>query len=125
MMRPTRRRARRGLTLVELLVAVVVMGVGVLGLAGTASYVAVQMGGGGQRTVAAAVGQQVFDSLLSVDCHALVSGTDSTRNVRVTWLVADSGKTRWIRQRVRFRHRKGKSSVVDSTAAYSSMVACP
>ena len=39
--------ARRGFTLIEMIIAIIVMSIGIMGLAGTASYVAQQMGGGG------------------------------------------------------------------------------
>lgn len=124
-MSPARRRAhaahrrRRGISLVEVMTAVTVLGIGVLGLAGTASVVALQMGGGGQRTAAAGVAQQKYDSLSAVACTSLVSSTDSVRNVRVTWTVADSGFSRWVRQTVRFRTRRGYR-----TLTYDSMIPC-
>ena len=59
-MNATRRRrrhggARRGFTLIEMIIAIIVMSIGIMGLAGTATYVATQMGGGAAQTVAAAM----------------------------------------------------------------------
>ena len=50
-----RRRPRRGFTLIEVIIAIIVMSVGIMGLAGTAGYVATQMGGGNAQTIAAAM----------------------------------------------------------------------
>ena len=101
------------------MVAVIVMGVGLLGLAGTASYVAMQIGGGQERTVAASVAQQVYDSLAARRCDLLAAGSDSIRQVRVWWDVIDSGAVIYVRQSVRFKTRRGYK-----TTSYSSMLAC-
>jgi len=46
-----RRRSQSGFTVVEVLVAIVIMALGVLGLAGTASSVSRLIGGGAQQTL--------------------------------------------------------------------------
>jgi type IV pilus assembly protein PilV len=86
-------RSRRGLTLIEVIIAIIVMSIGVMGLAGTASYVAQQMGGGNAQTIAAALATKVADSLSARRCAALVSGTQTKRGVTVKWTVADSSRT--------------------------------
>ena len=113
------RRDRRGFTLVEMIIAIIIMAVGVMGLAGTASYVAIQMGGGAMQTVAAGVAQTVTDSLSSRRCAQLVNGTDSTRGVRTTWTITDSTRARWVQQSVRYTTRRGVK-----TANYVAAVPC-
>jgi hypothetical protein len=42
---------------------------------------------------------------------AVVNGTDSSQGVRLTWTVADSGRTKWVSQAVRFRTKTGVKTV--------------
>ena len=77
--------ARRGFTLIELMVAIVIMVTGVLGLAGTAAMVSRMVGGAGQQTVAASVASSRFEMLRSVPCSQIVSGTATTRNMNEKW----------------------------------------
>jgi prepilin-type N-terminal cleavage/methylation domain-containing protein len=102
---------RRGFTIVEMIVAIIILGIGIMGLAGTASYVAIQMGGAAKQTIAAGMAQTNTDSLSARRCAAVVNGTDSSQGVRVTWTVADSGKTKWVSQAVRFRTKTGVKTV--------------
>lgn len=65
------RRARGGFTLVELVVAIVILTIGVLGLASTAAVVMRQINGGAQQARAANVAQERFEALRVVDCATL------------------------------------------------------
>lgn len=115
------RRARRGLTLIEMLIAIIVMAIGIMGLAGTASYVAQQMGGGNMQTIAAALATRVSDSLSARRCSALVSGTTTTRGVTVTWTVSDSSRTKWVAERVQYKPKRGSTKTFNST----TVIQCP
>jgi Tfp pilus assembly protein PilV len=109
------------MSIIEVMVAVTVMGVGVLGLASTASYVALQMGGGGVATVASTVGQQVYDSLAATPCANLTGGTVTKRRVRVTWTVADSTvRFKYISESVQYPVRKGGTRTVN----YTNLIPC-
>src|SRR3982751_3694067 len=89
-----RRGARAGFTLIEMIIAIIVMSIGIMGLAGTATYVATQMGGGAAQTVAAAMASRVSDSLSARRCSALVSGSQTRRGVAMSWVVSDSSRTK-------------------------------
>ncbi len=78
---------RGGFTLVELIVAIMILVVGVLGLASTAAVVSRMIGSGGYQTVAANVAQTRFEKLRSARCGALASGTATTRKVTEAWRV--------------------------------------
>ena len=86
---------RRGLTLVEVIVAIILLAVGLLAMAKLAASAAIAVRGGGTQVVAAAIAQSRFDSLMSVPCvnlavgGARTSGTSLTRGVRETWVVTD------------------------------------
>lgn len=113
--------ARRGFTLVEVIIAIIVIAIGVMGLAGTASYVAIQMGGANAQTIAATMATKVADSLSARRCSGLVGGTQTRRGVTVTWTVEDSSRTRWVRQTVQYRPKRGPMK----TANYLAVVQCP
>ena len=87
--------ARRGLTLVEVVVAIILLSVGLLALAKLAASAAIAVRGGGTQVVAAAVAQSRFDSLMSVPCAGLAAGGNRTtgtslvRGVRESWSVTD------------------------------------
>jgi prepilin-type N-terminal cleavage/methylation domain-containing protein len=116
-----RLRSRRGLTLIEMMIAVIVMAIGVMGLAGTASYVTQQMGGGNMQTIAAGLSTKVADSLSARRCSSLVSGSQTNRGVTVSWTVADSTRTRWVRQTVQYKPKRGDTKTVN----YVLVVQCP
>ena len=64
-------RERRGFSLVELVVAIVILTIGVLGLASTAAVVMRQINGGAQQARAANVAQERFETLRSLECATL------------------------------------------------------
>jgi prepilin-type N-terminal cleavage/methylation domain-containing protein len=113
------RRARRGFTLIEVIIAIIVMSIGIMGLAGTASYVAIQMGGGNAQTIAASIATKVSDSLSARRCAALVDGSQTKRGVTVSWAVADSGRTKWVSEQLQYRTRRGPR-----TLNYVTVIQC-
>jgi prepilin-type N-terminal cleavage/methylation domain-containing protein len=113
-------RARRGFTLIEMIIAVIVMSIGVMGLAGTAGYVATQMGGGNAQTLAAAMATRISDSLAARRCAAVVDGSVTRRGVTMTWTVSDSVRTKWVAQQVQYRPRRGTTK----TLAYVMVIQC-
>ena len=87
-----KRRVRRGVTLVEILVAIIMVVVAFGGAMGTAGAVARQMGGGSRQTIAATLAQARLDSLASLSCAQLtngLTGTSTTRGVKEVWTVTD------------------------------------
>lgn len=90
---------RRGVTLVEVLVAVILITVALGGALSSAGAVAQQMGGGIRQTVAASLAQARLDSLASLSCAQLVdglTGSSITRGVSETWKVADGRNTKTL-----------------------------
>ena len=87
-----RLRNRAGVSLVEILVASLVLSVGLLGVVGTSRNIADQMGGGIRQTVASNIAQARMDSLASISCSALAAvstGTATTRGIKESWTVTD------------------------------------
>ena len=115
------RRPRRGFTLIEMIIAIIVMSIGVMGLASTAGYVAQQMGSGNMQTVAAALSSKVADSLSSRKCTSLVAGTQTKRGVTVAWTVTTATRTRTVDQTVTYKPKRGSTKTIN----YRMVVQCP
>jgi prepilin-type N-terminal cleavage/methylation domain-containing protein len=85
---------RDGFTLIELVVAIMILVVGVLGLAGTAGAVSRMVGGAAQQTIAANVAASRFETLRSLPCSQVVANTATTRNMAEKWTVTtDAGSS--------------------------------
>jgi len=113
-------RPRRGFTVIEMIIAIIVMAIGVMGLAGTARYVAMQMGNGRSQTIAATFATKVADSLSARRCSSIVGGTQTKRGVTITWTVADSTKTKWVTESVQYKTKSGAKTV-----NYLTVIQCP
>ena len=100
---------RRGISLVEILVAIVMITVAVGGLVGSAAAVASEMGGGVRQTVAASVAQARLDSLTSLSCTQLAggaaTGNSTTRGVTESWTVTDGRNIKTIAVRITILRR--------------------
>ena len=118
-------RARRGMSLVELLVAVMVLTIALLGLAGMSGTVSRQLGAGSRQTAAAMVVQSRLDSLASIapctaiiaDGAAPISGTATTRGVTERWRISDGDNVIRIVDSVTFRGRS-------RPLVYESLIPC-
>jgi Tfp pilus assembly protein PilV len=69
------------------MVAVVIMTVGVLGLASTAALVSRLIGGAAQQTIAANVAESRFEQLRSMQCGSIKSDSAITRGIIESWTV--------------------------------------
>lgn len=119
-LRRERRRTRRGTTLVEILIAAVMLMVGVMGLLGASSSVSQQMGAGRRQMVAASIAQRRLDSLQSLPCTTLSaagSGGGTSSGISESWTVTGSGATRTIQLSLTVPR-------VNRTYRYSTTVPC-
>ena len=94
-------RARSGFTIVEVLVAVMILGVGVVALAGSSAMVTRMIGRGKVDTRAAQLATQRVEALrllaysTTPRCTALANGGPVvTSNVTIAWTVAVNGAGR-------------------------------
>lgn len=115
-------KARAGMSLVEMIVAIVLLGVGLLAMAALSVVLNAQTRGARTQQVAAMVVQSRLDSLASISCTSLatsgtVSGTTITRGVTEKWSIADGNDTKIIRDTVTFAGRK-------KPIAYLSIIPC-
>ena len=71
--------ARKGFSLIELMVAIMMLTVGLLGLAATTAVSTQMIGAGGRHTLAASVAQSRFETMQRGPCAALTAGSSYTR----------------------------------------------
>lgn len=110
------------MTLVELIVAIMLLGVAFLGLAALSLKVNAQQRDSGTQQLAALVVQSRFDSLASIHCQALapsgsVSGTTVTRGITEKWMITDGNDIKVISDTVTFAPRK-------NPLVYISVIPC-
>jgi len=111
---------RGGFSLVELVVATMIMSIGVLGLVSTSAVVSRMMGNAAQQTRAAAIAQTRFERLRSLRCNLLASGSSTTTGFTERWAVAQqSGGLYDVVDTVSYRSVRGNRS-----HAYRSVVRC-
>lgn len=106
-----KRSSRAGFTIVEVLIAIVMLSIGVLALASSSGSITRMMHFGRMKTDATAIGQSVLDSLryraqaTSPKCTNVVTGSQSTapkRGYTTNWTVTTSGNTRVVVVAVRY-----------------------
>lgn len=93
---PETRRRRRGISLVEVLIACVLLTVAVLGLVSVATGVSRQTGNSRRQVIAASMAQARLDSLRSLSCASMSSGARTRQGITEEWTVSGSGATRDI-----------------------------
>jgi prepilin-type N-terminal cleavage/methylation domain-containing protein len=83
-----------GFTLPEVLLAVLLFSVGILGAASTATFIAGQIGDARRLVAAAHFASTELDSLRALPCAAVVPGSATTRGTSLTWSVSASPRAR-------------------------------
>jgi Tfp pilus assembly protein PilV len=73
------------------MIAIVVLSIGVLGLAGTSAMVSRMIGGAAQQTIAANVAAGRFEKMRSLQCSSIASGTATLRGTTEKWTVSNAG----------------------------------
>ena len=103
------RRARRGVTLVELIVAMTILSVGLLAIVGTSARIARGLCESRSDNLAAMAAQSRFELLTGTACTSLTLGSiteETTRGVTERYVVTDAGNnTRSIIDSVSWKTR--------------------
>lgn len=106
-------RVRRGFTIIEVLVAIILLAVGLVSLAALGPATMKLAAGGSLQTAATAAAEARFDSLASIPCVNLANGTTTQgsgtpgRRIREHWVVTDGNNvkrlldTLWLPGRTR------------------------
>src|SRR5919108_3274220 len=84
-------RPHHGFTLLEVLVALVILGIGILGLASSAALVSRLVGDGSRLTLAATVATARVEHLRVLGCNGAAAGSTVTRGIEEQWTVAPLG----------------------------------
>lgn len=118
---PRWRSVRSGFTLVELIVAMLMLTIGLLGLAGVGAVVLKQMKGGTYQTIAASIAQSRFEQFEGDPCASIVSGTATVRGMTETWTTSAVGlRAKTVRDTVTFTATTGTTKKV----GIHTVVAC-
>lgn len=86
------RRATAGFTLIEVVVAIVVLSIGVLALAASAAATVRSMADGARTSGIARAAESARERAYATVCAA-AAGTDSAAGARVTWTATPAGAT--------------------------------
>ena len=115
----TGKTARRGVTLVELLVAMTILTVGLLAIVGVSGGVARSLGESRSDNLAAIAAESRFEKLAGTACSSLTLNTPTTattRNVTEKFFVTDAGNnTRSVIDSVSWTTRRGTRRLVFTT----------
>lgn len=98
--------ARTGFTLIEVMIAVVVLTVGALALAGSSAVTVRRMSENERRATAAGVARNRAESAHAYSC-GLPSGIDQWLSVRSEWWTSAGAYSADIRQKVSYLTRTG------------------
>jgi prepilin-type N-terminal cleavage/methylation domain-containing protein len=115
------RRGRGGFTLIELMIAIMVMAIGILGMAGTAAVVMKQIGSGAQMSAAAQVAAARVEWLHTVPCNTIRDSSTVTRGVQEGWAITDTARAKIVVDSVRYYSR---SSYGYKTQKYRTVIPC-
>jgi len=112
----------RGFSLVEVIIAMVILTVGILGLAASTSAITRMTAEGGRSGSAARVAQTRFEGLRAaaiVNCATVVAGTASGSRYAERWSVTTSGYVRVVTDSVSYN--TGRAT---RYAVYSTNISC-
>lgn len=103
----------RGFTVIEVVMAIVILSIAVLGMVGTSGLVSRMVGQGKRNTRAGIVASQRMEILrqsalsTSPHCTALASGSATTNSVNETWTISGAGRSRKIQIIVQYQTTRG------------------
>ncbi len=121
--RPRVSRARRGVTLIELLIAMSILSVGLMAIAGVSGSITRSLGESRNETLAATAAMARFEKIAGSQCASLTLGTTTevtSRNVKERYMITDEGNnTRRIIDTVSWITRRGTR-----VAAFTTLLPC-
>lgn len=103
-------RARKGLSIIEVIVAMIILTFGLLGMAGFSMTLTKQFKASTKQETAALMVQSRIDSIASIRCQNLApsgtqSGTITTLGVTEKWYIADGNDIKTLTDTVTFSPR--------------------
>lgn len=116
-------RARRGVTLIELIVAVTILMLGLLSIVGISASISRSLGQARQESLAAMAAQSRFEQLAGTACANLNIGAVQqavARNVTERYVVVDAGNnTRMLYDTVTWQ-----TNLTTRKAAFKTLIPC-
>lgn len=97
---------RSAFTLPEVLVAIIVLAVGLLGLASSGTFIAIQAGEARRLTEGAMLAGRVLDSLRTVPCRSVTGGLLSHGQATVRWAAVPANRTIAVRASLEMAGRR-------------------
>ena len=115
-------RARQGITIIEVIIAILVLSFGLLGMAGFSLTLSTQYKSSTKQETAALMVQSRIDSVASIRCQALApsgtqSGTLTMLGVTEKWYIADGNDIKVLTDTVTFSPRA-------TPLVYRSIIPC-
>lgn len=121
--RTARPRPRRGVTLVELIVAMTILSIGLLAIVGTSASIARGLGEARGDNLAAVAAQSRFELIAGSQCTGITLGqskTASSRGIEEKWVITDGGNnTLLVVDTVSWKTRRGTRR-----QAFSTLLPC-
>ena len=111
------RQSHRGFTLIEVVVAVVILAVGALALAGSAAVTVRRMSEAARRSSGVTMVRSRAEAAVASTCGSLASGSETVRGVRSDWVVSVGAVSAELSQRVSYPTHRGTRSDDFLTAA--------
>jgi prepilin-type N-terminal cleavage/methylation domain-containing protein len=98
---------RNAFTLPEVLVAVIIFAIGILGLASSGSFIAIQAGEARAMTEGALLAGRVLDSLRSIPCASVSSGQLALASSTVQWTATPAKRSVAVDATLQLTSRRG------------------
>jgi prepilin-type N-terminal cleavage/methylation domain-containing protein len=92
----SRRFNRPGFSLIEVVIAIAIVGIGLSALAASAGFVVRLVGDGGRRGTVAMQAQTLLDSLRARPCAAVVPGADTAAGRIARWAVTNGRVAQFV-----------------------------
>ncbi len=116
---PSARAGQGGFSLIESMLATIVLTGGVLALASTSSGVTMMMGQGGRLGAAAVLAEGQLEYLRVTPCSALSGGSVEEGPFTASWTVAGGGLVREVQLTVTYGNGRGVRSDL-----YAAAISC-
>ncbi|HJU69461.1 MAG TPA: prepilin-type N-terminal cleavage/methylation domain-containing protein [Gemmatimonadaceae bacterium] len=117
-----------GFTLLEILVALTLLGVGILGLAASSALVSRMSGDGSRLTLAATLAIARVEQLRARSCESATAGGATTRGIEERWTVAPMGaspaRALEVHLSVTYRIRVSHGGDAARTQRFSTAIPC-